>query len=562
MKILKGFLAFTLTMFCCVLPQLGHTADYTVNVFDDPTPMNDPSPNINGCVSPSINGGRCSLREAVLAANVNGGPSSTITLPAGDYQLTITGSNEESGLTGDLDILNHPLTIQGAGANVTSINASTLADRIFDIPTTGVVEVNVNALTLTGGNTATSTLNAGGAISILSVASADTLNINECNIVANSSNLGGGVRATSANLNIADSTIANNTSTDLGGGIVVGNSTLNISNSTLSGNTAVGSGGGVALIFATAVFRSSTIYNNQTEATGGGVNLGFAIGSFENVILSGNTAASGSGDCYGGPTGTSDDYNIFGAVTDCGGLVLGTHDQTVATADLGLLPLENYGGPTLTHQLESTSPAINAGSPTICPDTSGTPLTTDQRGQVRPIGANCDVGAVELGTADLTITNTASTENAAIGASIVNTIVVSNAGPDKNFNIVMTDTLPTSLVSFSSVSSSNPSVSCAESSGVVTCSLSELASGASFTVLVTSTATTAGSASNSAAVQGTEIDSSPDVSAVELIVGASSGGGCSLVSSLPMESMLPYLFVALGFLVGLRMQNKSRKIKL
>ena len=44
----------------------------------------------------------CSLREAVIAANALVGPD-TILLPAGTYELTIVGPDEDAAATGDLD---------------------------------------------------------------------------------------------------------------------------------------------------------------------------------------------------------------------------------------------------------------------------------------------------------------------------------------------------------------------------------------------------------------------------------------------------------------------------
>jgi len=52
--------------------------------------------------SPGADGG-ISLREAVMAANLQTGPD-TINLPAGTYNLTISGINDNDGSTGDLDI--------------------------------------------------------------------------------------------------------------------------------------------------------------------------------------------------------------------------------------------------------------------------------------------------------------------------------------------------------------------------------------------------------------------------------------------------------------------------
>jgi hypothetical protein len=56
-------------------------------------------------------------------------------------------------------------------------------------------------------------------------------------------------------------------------------------------------------------------------------------------------------------------------------------------ADPRLGPLENNGGPTLTHRLMRGSPAIDAGGFPFPP--------TDQRGLVRPQGPASDIGAYE-----------------------------------------------------------------------------------------------------------------------------------------------------------------------
>ena len=55
-------------------------------------------------------------------------------------------------------------------------------------------------------------------------------------------------------------------------------------------------------------------------------------------------------------------------------------------------PLQNNGGPTLTHALLPNSPAINTGNPTFAP-----PPATDQRGVGFPRvqQARIDIGAFE-----------------------------------------------------------------------------------------------------------------------------------------------------------------------
>ena len=59
-------------------------------------------------------------------------------------------------------------------------------------------------------------------------------------------------------------------------------------------------------------------------------------------------------------------------------------------------PLQDNGGPTMTHALGPGSVAIDHIPAVDCVDADGAPLTTDQRGVTRPQGDACDVGAVEM----------------------------------------------------------------------------------------------------------------------------------------------------------------------
>lgn len=56
--------------------------------------------------------------------------------------------------------------------------------------------------------------------------------------------------------------------------------------------------------------------------------------------------------------------------------------------DAGLAPLDNNGGPTLTHALLTNSIALDAADAALCP-------ATDQRGVIRPQGSGCDIGSFE-----------------------------------------------------------------------------------------------------------------------------------------------------------------------
>ena len=74
--------------------------------------------------------GACSLRAAVMESNAVGGMHE-ILLSAGIYTISISGMNENSALTGDLD-LNADITIIGVSALSTFINGDSL-DRVFHV---------------------------------------------------------------------------------------------------------------------------------------------------------------------------------------------------------------------------------------------------------------------------------------------------------------------------------------------------------------------------------------------------------------------------------------------
>ena len=92
---------------------------------------------------------------------------------------------------------------------------------------------------------------------------------------------------------------------------------------------------------------------------------------------------------------TSNGYNIESPGDSCG-LTDPTDLVNVSAAELNLGPLADNGGPTLTHALLPSSVAIDHISPEMCLDADGQPLTTDQRGEPRPGGTMCDVGAFEV----------------------------------------------------------------------------------------------------------------------------------------------------------------------
>lgn len=344
----------------------------------------------------------CSLREAIAAA-VSG---NTIDFaPLFNSAQTITLTNGEL-------LINKNLTINGRGANLTSVSGNN-ASRVFNINNN--VAVNLSGLTVTGGNTD----NGGG---IFSFNSAVTLT--DVAVVGNiASNNAGGLYNINGTMNLVNSTVSDNFAGVFGGGIAEGAapSVLNITNSTISGNAAQSGGG----IFASGEVnvRSSTITANTATTEGGGIaNFTLEPVKLGNSIVAGNTAPSAP-DFR--DTLTSLGYNLVG--DSSGAIIQGNTMGNILNRIPQLLPLGDYGGTTRTHALLANSPAINAGDPAA--------PATDQRGRSR-VGT-ADIGAFEA-AANLVVTNTLDTG----AGSLRNAIGAANASSADEtitFNIPSTD---------------------------------------------------------------------------------------------------------------------------
>ncbi|MEZ4710948.1 MAG: glycoside hydrolase family 44 protein [Caldilineaceae bacterium] len=235
-----------------------------------------------------------------------------------------------------------------------------------------------------------------------------------------STNYTGGAILNHGSLLIDRSTIHNNRATD-GGGIFSGgeNSSLTVSRSLVVENVATGGGGGLLLFPGVNVIEDSTIVGNNA-AIGGGIRSGITenegTATLLHVTLARNSATTNgdnlyvddqsqpvsvrnsilaygitSANCYAGAPLNSGGYNVSDDES-CG--LSSTGDQQNSDPQLGALA-EN-DGPT-----SSLLPA--AGSPVldIIPDGCS---AADQRGVVRPQGAGCDSGAVEVVVAAPTAT--------------------------------------------------------------------------------------------------------------------------------------------------------------
>ena len=251
--------------------------------------------------------------------------------------------------------------------------------------------------------------------------------VSQSNFYQNTANSEGGALFTSGRLIVEDSTIHGNTSSGDGGGISGNNNgVLTLLNSTISNNKAGGSGGGVELntelgegintiVNSTIAFNQSSsndsseslLRNTQRgtdlylDSSGGGLYVGYYVDTIElhNCLIVNNVETTDliPDDIAAAPTLDSS-HNLFGAGDSVIGLTDGVNGNQIGTLlnpiDAELLPLADNGGPTLTHSLARSSPAIDSGSNVEATDQK---LSTDQRGVgFTRFVSTVDIGAVEV----------------------------------------------------------------------------------------------------------------------------------------------------------------------
>ncbi|MBF0529672.1 MAG: hypothetical protein HQK55_10460 [Deltaproteobacteria bacterium] len=349
-------------------PAFSSALTFNVTRTDDPSPGH--------CLV-----GDCSLREAVIDGNNN--PGSIINLPSGSYYLTRSGL-DESSYYGDLDITGS-VTIIGIYA---TINAGSLSPRERAFHVLGGATLSMSGVTVTGGSEG---LDYGGGIFIQN-GGADLYN---CTLAGNSAMYGGGIY-NQGRLVINNCTLYGNTATTSGGGFY-NSGVANLTNSTISGNGAV-SGNGGGLLNYTGVIGLSfvTVAQNSVNITNGGgggiYNAGGTV-YLDDTLIVGNTGREPDVSGAMASSGYNLVYNSYGG---WGFTPLDRLNPASSVAGI-IAPLAGNGGPTLTHALVYTSPAIDAGSPNFTP-----PSNYDQRGYGYPRVRNnrVDIGAYEYQSDD------------------------------------------------------------------------------------------------------------------------------------------------------------------
>lgn len=213
--------------------------------------------------------GVCSLREAIRAANTDtsvgscnrGSGADTVVVPLGVYDFSpALDGDENAGLLGDLD-LTSPITIKGAGALRTVVDAKGL-DRVFEVRTPASAQIS--GITVRGGDT---TAWGGGIL----IGPDTSLTLLSSAVTDNAADLGGG------------------------GAVIMGNGRLTVRTSRISENAGGVEGGGISVDGVNGRLAvSDSLISNNTAGAGAGIRNRGTL-SAARTLISGNTASAGSG---------------------------------------------------------------------------------------------------------------------------------------------------------------------------------------------------------------------------------------------------------------------------
>jgi hypothetical protein len=377
-KLLLAILAIGLYWFAGVASSAVRAATRAVD-------NNSDDGGLSACTSAAND---CSFRGAVAASaqndtinfdpSLNGGTITLGSLVAATKALNIVGPGADK------------LTI--SGGNVTSIFEDTAFAGTLTV--SGLTFANGNGV---GGNNT----GQGGA---MEVSGGTAVVLNGVVFRDNSAAvLGGALLCFAGNCRITNSSFINN-SAPAASVLYEGFGPNEIANTTVSGNTETSSTYGALYLRGTTTIRSCTIVNNSGRSNiyvsteNVNLNIGDSIvaGSAQSdFVFNGGAINTGGGNFIGR-------NNLSGSAFASTGMPNANGDYVGANLgpiDPQLAPAGSFGGGTLTRPPLPGSLTLDHGNNCVvnnsCTPPIFGPLTTDQRGAPRQVGAFVDIGAFE-----------------------------------------------------------------------------------------------------------------------------------------------------------------------
>ena len=444
----------------------------------------------------TVANGTCSLREAIQSANTDsdfGGCSRigtapyTITLSAGTYVLTQTGTAEDANLDGDLDILTDTVIV-GAGAESVIIDGNA-NERVFHLP--GAIALSITNVSLSNG----------------------------------SADYGGGLYINGGSVTLSGMQVYSNSATGGWFGADGGGLYVNIGSATLIGtqvysNAASRSGGGLYVNTGSATLIGTQVYSNAASKYGGGLYVsggsGILTGTqvYSNAVGVGGFESGGGGVYVSGGSAILTETQVYGnlalgSMTANGGGLFVMWDGASATlvrsqvyrnsaiAGGGLYVAEGSATLTETHILSNTASTSNGGglrvnsgsshsgsiiaangcivynSDAAALNLAGTLTAQDNwwgaangpsgagPGGGDSVGSGVNysnfkstapAGCPSYPSADLSIVKSVTPTIALPGEIITYTLIFTNNGPDTATGVVINDNIPVSLTNVSVIS--------------------------------------------------------------------------------------------------------------
>ena len=317
-------------------------------------------------------------------------------------------------------------TLTVLNSNITNNTAVMGGGGIFSLGVLIVEDADISQNTATGG---------GGALR-----NEGTAMLSEMDISGNTAGFGGGIYNI-GNLTLDLAVIDDNDAIISSGGGILSDGHTTVDRASITNNFGDAGGGGYWSINDDTTTITNSLFSGNTGLLGGGMQGGggampalinltnvtfsdnggglFIIGGAEDTLNLAHTTLyqNGGANLFTGAAVVNVANSIIASAgaSNCAGVAvisLGNNledreecafddPEDIQNEDPVLGPLEDNGGPTLTHALLPGSPALGAADEALC-------VATDQRGVSRPQGDGCDIGAFESGLTAATPTPTPS----------------------------------------------------------------------------------------------------------------------------------------------------------